>query len=53
MLANDGQRNLTPMERWEIVTNKLMKKRATQDISWYGGFKVAKIRVFDGSKKNF
>ena len=53
MLANDGQKNLTPMERWEIVTNKLMKKRATQDISWYGGFKVAKIRVLDGPKKNF
>ena len=43
MLAKDGQRNLTPMERWEIITNKLMKKRATQDISWFGGFKFFNI----------
>jgi hypothetical protein len=53
MLANEGQRNLKPMERWEIITNKLMKKRATKDISWYGGFKVAKIKVIDGPKKKF
>lgn len=42
---------MLPIERWSIITNKLMKKRATQDISWYGGFKLAKIKVIDGATK--
>ena len=43
---------LTPIDRWEIVTNRLMKRALTKDISWYGGYKVAKIKVIDSVKKD-
>jgi hypothetical protein len=39
------------MDRWEIITRKLLKKNQTKDISWVGGYKVAKIKVIDRDKK--
>ena len=55
MLANKllayQDRQLTPIDRWEIITNKLLKKNLNKDVSWYGGFKVTKIKVIDRYKK--
>jgi hypothetical protein len=52
MLAQHSNKKVSPVERWEIITTKLMKKRQTKDVSWFGGFKVAKIKVIDRDKKN-
>ena len=42
---------LSAIDRWEIVTNKLMKKNQLKDVSWYGGYKVAKIKVIEKERK--
>jgi hypothetical protein len=33
------------------MTSKLLKKAQTTEVSWIGGYKVAKIKIIDREKK--